>query len=177
MWCRVQTTNPIYFEGENMKNNYRLAACAVALALTVFVGLVQGADDVKVVTISGNDTMQFDVKAFEVKAGQKVKLIFKNVGMVPKVAMGHNLIVLNQGIASLAFGPKVLDPSSGASLATDWIPTNKDLVAQMLKYTKLLGPGEEDTIEFTAPDKPGTNEYLCSFPGHFALMRGVMTVK
>jgi len=50
----------------------------------------------KKVTITGNDTMQFDLKSFEVKSGEKVELTFKNVGKIPKIAMGHNLVVLKK---------------------------------------------------------------------------------
>ena len=47
----------------------------------------------------------------------------------------------------------------------------------MLIHTKLLGPGEEDTISFT-PLAPGVYEYVCTFPGHTAAgMRGQITVK
>jgi azurin len=37
----------------------------------------------KKITITGNDTMQFDLKSFEVKSGEKVELTFKNVGKNP----------------------------------------------------------------------------------------------
>ena len=37
--------------------------------------------------------------------------------------------------------------------------------------------GESDTVTFDAPAEPGAYPYLCSFPGHFALMQGVLTVK
>ncbi|MDE0837988.1 MAG: plastocyanin/azurin family copper-binding protein [Kiritimatiellae bacterium] len=40
----------------------------------------------------------------------------------------------------------------------------------------MLGPGEEDVVTFTAP-AAGTYNYLCTFPGHYAVMNGVMTVK
>ena len=46
------------------------------------------------ITITGNDTMQFDLKTIEAKAGEKIELTFKNVGKIPKIAMGHNLVVL-----------------------------------------------------------------------------------
>ena len=48
------------------------------------------------VSITGNDTMQYDVKVFEVKAGSKVKLVLKNIGKVPKIAMGHNIVILKK---------------------------------------------------------------------------------
>ena len=62
----------------------------------------------------------------------------------------------------------------GAS-ATNALPeaSMEDVVAA----TKLLGPAESDVITFTAPKEPGDYQYLCSFPGHFAMMRGVMVVK
>ena len=133
-----------------------------------------GAKDkaVQEVVISGNDTMQFDVKNFEVKAGAKVKLTLKNVGQIPKIAMGHNLVFLKKGVTAIAFGPKLIP--AGAS-ATNPIP--ESLKKDVFAATKLLGPAESDTIEFTAPKEPGSYEYLCTFPGHFALMRGIMTVK
>ena len=126
----------------------------------------------KEIVISGNDTMQFDVKSFEVKAGSKVKLTLKNIGQIPKIAMGHNLVLLKKGVTAVAFGQKAL--GAGAN------PTNPlpdSLKGDVIAATKLLGPAESDTIEFTAPKEPGSYEYVCTFPGHFALMRGIMTVK
>jgi len=124
------------------------------------------------VTITGNDTMQFDVKAFEVKAGSKVKLVLKNVGKIPKIAMGHNLVILKKGVSSVAFGQKAL--GAGAN-AVNALPDS--VKGDVLAHTKLLGPDETDEIVFTAPKDAGNYEYLCTFPGHFALMRGMMTVK
>jgi azurin len=123
------------------------------------------------ITISGNDTMQFDLKSFEVKAGQKVELTFKNVGKIPKIAMGHNLVVLKKGISAVAFGQKAM--GAGAN-ATNALP--ESVKGDTIASTKLLGPDENETITFTAPET-GDYEYVCTFPGHFALMRGIMKVK
>ena len=126
----------------------------------------------KKITITGNDTMQFDTKEFTVKAGEEVELELKNIGKLPKLAMGHNLVILKKGISALKFGQKIM--GMGAS-ATNALPeaSMEDVVAA----TKLLGPAESDVITFTAPKEPGDYQYLCSFPGHFAMMRGVMVVK
>ena len=123
------------------------------------------------VFITGNDTMQFDKREFTVKSGEKVELEFKNIGKLPKIAMGHNLVILKQGISSLKFGQKVM--SLGAS-ATNVLP--KGSMEDVIAATKLLGPGESETISFTAPE-PGDYQFVCSFPGHFAMMRGIMMVK
>ena len=120
-------------------------------------------------TITGNDTMKFDTAAFEVKSGEKVKLTFKNLGKLPKAAMGHNLVILKKGTDVPAFATAAM-----MAKATDYIaPAKKgDVVAS----TKVLGPGETEVLEFTAGE-PGEYPFICSFPGHYVMMKGVMTVK
>ena len=124
------------------------------------------------ITITGNDTMQFDVKEFTVQAGEKVELTFKNIGKLPKLAMGHNLVILKEGVSPLKFGQKIM--GMGAS------PTNplpKESLVEVIAATKLLGPGESEKLSFTAPKQAGFYQFLCSFPGHYAIMRGVMVVE
>ena len=124
------------------------------------------------ITISGNDTMQFDVKNFQVSAGKKVIITFKNSGKLPKIAMGHNLVLLKKGITAISFGQKAL--GAGANAVN---PLPDSLKSDVIASTKLLGPGEEEVITFNAPKEKGAYEYVCTFPGHFAMMRGIMTVK
>ena len=145
----------------------KLVVCFVCLvASAVFLSADQE------IIITGNDKMQFDIKEFTVKPGEKVELTFKNVGKLPKLAMGHNLVILKEGVRPLKFGQKIM--GLGAS------PTNplpKESLVDVIAATKLLGPGESDVITFTAPRKGGLYQYLCSFPGHYAIMRGIMIVK
>ena len=142
----------------------------ISLVLTLAPAYILTADATKV-TITGNDTMQFDLKTFEAKAGEKVELTFKNIGKIPKIAMGHNLVILKKGISAIAFGQKAM--GAGAN-ATNALPDS--VKGDTIAATKLLGPAESETITFTAPDA-GDYEYVCTFPGHFAMMRGVMKVK
>ena len=150
-----------------------IATCAIIIAAQTTYALNLKDEKVdQTVTISGNDTMQFDVKTFEVKAGSKVKIVLKNIGVVPKIDMGHNIVILKKGITAIAFGQKAL--GAGAN-ATNALPDS--LKGDVIASTKLLGPGETDSVVMKAPSETGTYEYVCTFPGHFALMRGVMTVK
>ena len=113
----------------------------------------------KEIVITGNDTMQFDIKNFEVDAaGTEVKLTLKNIDKVSKIAMGHNLSVLKKGISTIAFGQKAL--GAGAN-ATNPLPDS--VKSDVIAYTKLLGPDESDTITFTAPKESGSYEYVCTF--------------
>ena len=121
------------------------------------------------VNIDGTDTMMYSKNSFEVKSGQKVKLTFKNTGKLPKVAMGHNIVILKNSVDLVDFcNEAVKFPTN------EYFPKGreKDVIAR----TRLLGPGEADTIYFMAPES-GTYEFVCTFPGHFALMKGKMIVK
>jgi len=140
--------------------------------LSVFQMVHAKEEKKKEIVISGNDAMQFDVKKFEVAPGDAIRLTLKNVGSIPKIAMGHNLVILKKDIDSLSFGQKVL--ASGGS-ATNPLP--KSLLGDVIAHTSLLGPGESESITFEAPKAKGDYEYVCTFPGHFAMMRGTMEVK
>ncbi len=122
------------------------------------------------VVVKGDDTMKFDVTEIEVKAGEPTKIIFKNVGALPKVAMGHNLVILKPGSDVAKFGM-----GAASAAATEYIPEDEALKSMIVANTKVLGPGEEDTIEVTL--EAGEYPFLCSFPGHFAMMKGTITVK
>ena len=142
------------------------------LFFTFSLSLAAKSEPVKEIIISGNDAMQFDIKSFQAKPGESIQLTLNNVGSIPKIAMGHNWVLLKKGADAIAFGQKVL--ASGGS-ATNPLP--KSLLGDVLAHTKLLGPGESETISFTAPAIAGDYEYVCTFPGHFATMRGSMEVK
>ena len=121
-----------------------------------------------VVHITGSDQMRYSATRIEVKAGQKFKIELKNAGALPKEVMGHDLVVLKPGSDTTTFAGKAM-----TAKATDYIPT--DGADLMLAHTKLLGPGESDTIELELP--AGTYPFLCTFPGHVGLMNGQLVVQ
>jgi azurin len=125
--------------------------------------------DVAEITIEGNDMMVYDLKTIEVTEGQTVKLTLKHVGTMAKEVMGHNWVLLNQGVDKASFAGAAI-----TAVDNDYIPADK--AGDMIAYTKTLGGGEETTIEFDAP-AVGDYEFICSFPGHYAMMTGIFTVK
>lgn len=128
-------------------------------------------DGVTVVEMTGYDRMKFNLEAFAVPAGASVKLIFRNIGKMPKASMGHNVVFLTKDA-----DPNAFVAAAASARENDYIPA--EMEDQILAQTELLGPGESDTVEFTAPSEPGEYVYVCSFPAHmFAGMRGVMTVE
>ena len=141
----------------------------ITLLLAAFISNAS-AQDAKI-EITGNDQMQYNIKAFEVTEGQKVVLSFKHIGQLPAIAMGHNVVILKSGTAVPAFATKCAPAKD-----TGYIPQDEESKKQIVAHTKMLGGGESEEITFTAP-AAGDYPFICSFPWHFAIMQGVMTVK
>ena len=86
----------------------------------------------------------------------------------------HNFILIKPG-KEMAVGAQanamMTDPQA---MAKSYIPdAAKD---DIIVHTKLVMPNASETIEFTAPAEAGDYPYMCSFPGHWLLMKGVMHV-
>ncbi len=123
------------------------------------------------ITIEGNDSLQFNKKEFSVQEGQTVALTFSNVGKVPKNAAGHNIVIVKEGTNVPAFAIDCIP-----NARTSGLPVKKEHAEQVIVATKILGPGESETVVFTAPTA-GKYDYLCTFTGHFGVMKGIMTVE
>ena len=119
--------------------------------------------------IEANDQMQFNLSELKAVAGQEITLVLKNVGKMDKTVMGHNVIILKQGTDVAEYAKKAL-----AAKDTDYVPASES--ASVVVHTKLTGGGETDTITFTISEK-GTYDFICSFPGHYALMKGKLIVE
>ncbi|WP_051935734.1 azurin [Salegentibacter sp. Hel_I_6] len=125
-------------------------------------------EDVAEITIEGNDQMRFNKDEIRVKAGQTVRLTLKHVGEMEKSVMGHNWVLLTEGTAINDFGQKAVKAKDN-----DYIPEDTDAV---IANTRMIGGGEEVTIEFEAPET-GEYDFICSFPGHYSVMKGKFIVE
>ena len=113
--------------------------------------------------------MKFDKATLEVKAGSKVVMLFSNA----KCPLQHNFLLVKPGklndVGALA-DKMLTDPKA---MAKSYIPESPEILAH---GTKLIGLGQSELIEFTAPTEPGDYPYLCTFPGHWRMMNGVLKV-
>lgn len=112
------------------------------------------------------EQLKFDIKGFEVKAGKKLKIHFKNSDYVP-----HNLVIVKPGGANPVGEAAIKLGEKG--FAAQWVPEDDRIIAA----SKLIDFNQSEVLELTAPEKPGNYEFVCTFPGHHILMRGVMKVK
>ena len=115
------------------------------------------------------ERLLFTRDRFEVKAGQPVKLIFTNPD-----ATQHNLLILkhNTSIETIGIAANEM-AKSPEGVKKHFIPDDK----RILHATRLLKPHSSETLRFLAPEKPGIYPFLCTFPGHWVLMKGEMIVK
>lgn len=121
-------------------------------------------------TLEGSDQMKFNKKKLKVKAGSEVELTLKHTGQMSKQAMGHNFVLLNQGVDMMAFGEKAAGAADNGYIPED---AGDDVIA----HTEMIGGGESSTVTFTAPEEKGEYDFICSFPGHVALMKGKFIVE
>ena len=110
--------------------------------------------------------LMFDQNYLMVKAGQKVKLTFNNPD-----DMQHNFVIVNPGKADNVGEGAMKLGLDGETMG--YIPASENV----LFHTGLLQPGTSETIYFVAPTKPGNYQYVCTFPGHHVVMRGILQVK
>ena len=120
------------------------------------------------VKLEVGDNIAYNTKKIEVAAGSLVALSIVHTGKMAASAMGHNFVLLKQGVDMAQFATAAISAADNA-----YIP--KDMEDQVIANTKVVGGGEEDTIEFPAPPK-GEYVFLCSFPGHYMQMNGKFIV-
>ncbi len=119
----------------------------------------------RVITIGTRPGLQFDISEIRVRAGSKVQLTFNN-----NDDMQHNFVITQPGAANAVGEAALALGLKGSEM--HYIPDTGDV----LFHSNLLQPESSETIYFTAPSKPGTYQYVCTFPGHHALMRGRLVV-
>ena len=137
--------------------------------LTFFAG--SPADPPRTIEITGGDDMKFSVTTMRARAGEPLRLRLVSKGTIPRIAMAHNVVVLKTGTDVAKF---VADGTSFRD--ADFIPpAMKDAV---IAKTPFAGPGETVQVFFTAPSKPGSYPFVCTFAGHFQTgMKGTLIVR
>jgi azurin len=142
-----------------------LAIAAVSLAGGTHAAFA--ADKVCKLEIAGNDAMQYDKKELAV-AGDctQVELTLTHTGKLPAAAMGHNwVLVKTADVTAVANG------GMSAGLANNYLtPGDPHVIAS----TKIVGGGQSTTIDFPTSklNKGGDYTFMCTFPGHYVIMKG-----
>lgn len=123
------------------------------------------------ITVEATDAMQFNTKAITVPAScDNFTVELKHVGSLPANAMGHNWVLAE----TANFQPVALDAAK-AGLANNYVPPGDKRV---IAFTKIIGGGDTTSVTFPTADLKGKDlTYFCSFPGHWAIMKGSLKVE
>lgn len=150
----------------------RLIPFTLALTLTVAAAAAPlAAQAGRTVQITGNDSLQYSLTTITAKPGERLTVVLRTMSMQPAAQMAHNLVILKPGASIDTFAMM-------AGMARDHGYLPPQLKDQILVATDMVAANEVTRATFTAPSKPGTYTYFCTFPAHFnGGMKGQLIVK
>lgn len=147
------------------KSSKRQAGLTTRSATEAAFDNQKGLKTVSVSTVP--ERMLFTVTEFTVEPEQPVKLTFTNPDVTP-----HNLVLVQPG-ASVEVGVAANEMArSPDGVSKEFIPKSN----KILHHTRMLEQDTSDVLRFQAPKEPGDYPYICTFPGHWIIMKGTMHV-
>ena len=111
--------------------------------------------------------MRYDRPEVAVQAGKPFELVLENTDIMP-----HNLLLVAPGTMLEVAEAAERMATSPDAFAKGFVPDSPHI----LKTTKLLQAGETERLVIEAPSEPGDYPYVCTFPGHWRTMAGVLHV-
>lgn len=127
--------------------------------------VIEGARELIVDAIGGLQYAQTELTA---KPGEALSWKLRNTDVMP-----HNLVLVKPGKAQVvgeASFKMLNDPKAGDK---SYVPDLPEVIA----FIPVINPETEHVLHFRAPEEPGDYPYICTFPGHWQAMRGVLRVK
>jgi uncharacterized cupredoxin-like copper-binding protein len=148
----------------------RVTACRTIAALSVDQRPAALKDlTVRVIALKAvPGAMQYDVKEVKAKAGEILDFSFENTDTIQ-----HNLLVVAPGKMSEVgvAADKMGETAEGK--AAQFVPDLPSVIAVM----GLVDPQKSGHLYMAAPQKPGTYQYVCTYPGHWRMMNGKLKVE
>lgn len=121
-----------------------------------------GAASTLVISSDGNN-LKFNTAKISARAGAEITLKFNNVSTINQ----HNWVLVQSGAKdAVATAGVTAGPANG------WVPPGD---ARVIASTRLLDPGANAEVRFTAP-AAGAYQFVCTFPGHNFTMFGDFVV-
>lgn len=161
----IKHNNENYFQQEKtIMTKYLISLTLLLLSNAAFAANCT-------IEIEANDAMKFNQQNLTIDSScKKVTLTLKHTGKLPANAMGHNWVMTkNSEMMDIA------NAGMAAGLNNNYLPADD---SRVLAATKIIGGGQSDTIEIDTSKlaKGGDYAFFCSFPGHWAIMKGKVTV-
>ena len=122
-------------------------------------------------TITAGDTIAFNTTQMSVPSScDNVTVTLRHTGKLPAAAMGHNWVLVPADAAD-AVGMAGMS----AGLEGNYLPAGDD---RIVAATDGMGGGESDSVTFALADLADGIDYVyvCTFPGHWSVMKGTFDV-
>jgi putative membrane-bound dehydrogenase-like protein len=113
------------------------------------------------------DVMKFEKEALTAKAGSVLRIVVKNPDF-----MQHNFVLIEPKTSDKVGAAADDLAREGDGALIHYVPKMPEVIAA----TPLINQGDEFTLTFRVPETPGDYPYLCTFPGHWRIMNGVLKV-
>jgi putative membrane-bound dehydrogenase-like protein len=165
---RQTNAGALYSKSGELAAHVALASTPASATGTLPETAVRAAPDVVIRLTVTPGEMKFDKTELNVAPGQLVEIVFTNPD-----TMQHNFVVGQQNALN-AIGTaadELARTPNGPSL--QYVPQ----IPQIVFATKLVEPGETVTVQFKAPADAGQYPYVCTFPGHWRVMNGILNVR
>lgn len=123
-------------------------------------------------TIGVGDGIMYSTNSMSVPAScETVTVTLTHTGTLPAAAMGHNWVLVPADAADA-----VASAGMSAGLDGNYLPADDD---RIVAATKIIGGGESVSVTFSLAElADGTDYvYVCTFPGHWSVMKGTFTVE
>ncbi len=125
------------------------------------------AKKIEIKTIEG---LQYETKEITAKPGEKIIFTLRNVDVMP-----HNWVLCKPGTKAVVGEAAFKMLNDPEALEKSYVPT--EVADQIIAHTHVVSPKTFHTIYFQAPQEPGIYPYICTFPGHWQIMQGTLTIK
>jgi uncharacterized protein len=148
--------------GANL-TNAKLETLEGIVPAVAFTGKVDKVIVLRVV----KDVMKYNKQLITAKAGTTIQIVLQNPDF-----MQHNFVLVRPKMLNKvgAAADKMVTDPNGAKMS--YVPK----MPEVIKATPLINPGGKYTLTIKLPDVPGDYPYVCTFPGHWRIMKGILRV-
>jgi len=112
--------------------------------------------------------LQFEPRRIQMRAGRRAVIVLKNAD----VDMGHNLVIVEPDRLQAIGEASMILAADPSAVGMHYVPDDKGVIAM----SRLVQPTEQYAIYFNTPEEPGEYPFICTFPGHWMIMRGILEI-
>lgn len=150
--------------------------CLAFVAVAAFAKVrvpeqAENTDSPRTVTIETDLNVSYSVSVIKAKAGETIRIVFKNTALKTETDVPHNIAFLRQELSAEELDAMMTNDDGSAGF------TSK-LREICFAATPNVGPEENWEMHLPVPFEKGSYTFFCYIPDHaFLGMRGVLVVE